>query len=35
MPQAKKIIQAGLGHLAHEQDPVGTAQLIGRWSTSS
>lgn len=35
MPQAQKIIQHGLGHLAHEQDPVGTAQLIVRWGTST
>ena len=35
MPQAQKIIQLGLGHLAHEQDPVGTAQLIVRWGTSA
>ena len=35
MPQAQKIIQHGLGHLAHEQDPVGTAQLIVRWGTSA
>jgi magnesium chelatase accessory protein len=35
MPHAQKIIQHGLGHLAHEEDPVGTAQLIVRLSTSS
>jgi magnesium chelatase accessory protein len=35
MPQAQKIMQKNLGHLAHEQDPIGTAQLIVRWCTSS
>ncbi|WP_408598341.1 alpha/beta fold hydrolase BchO [Limnohabitans sp.] len=35
MPHAQKIIQNELGHLAHEQDPVGTAQWIARWSLSS
>ncbi len=35
MPHAQKIIQHGLGHLAHEEDPVGTAELIVRLSTSS
>ena len=34
MPQAERVIQQGLGHLAHEQDPTGTAQLIVRWGTS-
>lgn len=28
MPQARLFEQAGLGHLAHEEDPAGTAQLI-------
>ena len=31
LPQARKWIQAGLGHLAHEQDPAGTAQQILHW----
>lgn len=35
MPHAQKIIQNELGHLAHEQDPVGTAQWIAHWSLSS
>jgi magnesium chelatase accessory protein len=34
MPHAQKIIQQGLGHLAHEQDPMGTAQWIARWSNA-
>jgi magnesium chelatase accessory protein len=29
--QAHKTIQAGLGHLAHEEDPSGTVQPILRW----
>lgn len=35
LPQAVKILQHGLGHLAHEQDPLGTAQQILRWCTQS
>lgn len=35
LPQAKLVMQTALGHLAHEQDPVGTAQLVMRWSTST
>lgn len=35
LPQAKLVMQTGLGHLAHEQDPVGTAQLMVRWTTST
>jgi len=35
LPQAKLVMQTTLGHLAHEQDPVGTAQLVMRWSTST
>jgi magnesium chelatase accessory protein len=31
LPQARRHIQPGLGHLAHEQDPQGTAELILRW----
>ena len=31
LPQAVQWRQAGLGHLAHEEDPVGTAQQILRW----
>ncbi len=31
MPQAQVWLQAGLGHLAHEEDPAGTAQQILRW----
>jgi magnesium chelatase accessory protein len=34
IPHAQKIIQKGLGHLAHEQDPIGTAQWIVRFSNS-
>jgi magnesium chelatase accessory protein len=30
LPQAQQHVQAGLGHLAHEQDPQGTAQYILR-----
>ena len=32
LPQAQKSLQMGLGHLAHEQDPLGTVQQILRWS---
>jgi magnesium chelatase accessory protein len=28
LPQAQQHVQAGLGHLAHEQDPAGTSQYI-------
>jgi magnesium chelatase accessory protein len=28
MPQARLYEQQGLGHLAHEEDPVGTSQMI-------
>ncbi len=31
LPQAQKTMQEGLGHLAHEQDPLGTVQHILRW----
>lgn len=31
LPQAKKWVQTGLGHLAHEQDPIGTAAQILHW----
>jgi magnesium chelatase accessory protein len=31
MPQAQLWLQPGLGHLAHEEDPAGTAQQILRW----
>ncbi len=31
LPQARTQIQAGLGHLAHEQDPVGTVRQILQW----
>ena len=31
LPQARQWRQAGLGHLAHEEDPVGTARQILRW----
>jgi magnesium chelatase accessory protein len=31
LPQAVQWLQPGLGHLAHEEDPVGTAQQILRW----
>jgi len=33
LPQAQKWLQPGLGHLAHEQDPLGTAAQILRWCT--
>jgi magnesium chelatase accessory protein len=32
LPQARSHLQPGLGHLAHEQDPAGTAQYILRCS---
>ncbi len=32
IPQARMWVQAGLGHLAHEQDPTGTATHILRWT---
>lgn len=35
MPQAQCVMQQGLGHLAHEQDPEGTAQQILRWCTAT
>jgi magnesium chelatase accessory protein len=28
LPQAQQHVQAGLGHLAHEQDPAGTSHFI-------
>lgn len=31
LPQARKWLQPGLGHLAHEEDPLGTAAQILRW----
>ncbi len=31
LPQAHKVIQTGLGHLAHEEDPDATVQHILRW----
>ena len=31
LPQTRTWVQTGLGHLAHEQDPVGTAQQMLRW----
>ncbi len=31
MPQAQKTLRAGLGHLAHEEDPAGSAQQILQW----
>ena len=31
LPQAHQWLQPGLGHLAHEQDPVGTAAQILHW----
>jgi len=34
VPQIRKSVHAGLGHLAHEQDPVGTAQQIVQWCSS-
>ena len=33
LPQARQQLQPGLGHLAHEQDPIGTAQQILKWCT--
>jgi magnesium chelatase accessory protein len=30
LPQARQHLQSGLGHLAHEQDPLGTAHDILR-----
>jgi len=33
LPQARMQVQTGLGHLAHEQDPQGTAQQILAWCT--
>lgn len=35
LPQAQQCRQPGLGHLAHEQDPAGTAQLILRWTQAA
>ena len=34
MPQAQLFEQQGLGHLAHEEDPVGTAQLLLKFCES-
>lgn len=34
LPQARMQFQAGLGHLAHEQDPAGTVRQILQWSTA-
>jgi magnesium chelatase accessory protein len=34
LPQAQQLRQAGLGHLAHEQDPQGTAAQILHWCTA-
>jgi magnesium chelatase accessory protein len=34
MPQAKLIEQPSLGHLAHEEDPAGTAQLLLKFCES-
>lgn len=31
LPQARAWVQNGLGHLAHEEDPIGTAAQILRW----
>ena len=31
LPQAQLQLQSGLGHLAHEQDPEGTARQILAW----
>jgi magnesium chelatase accessory protein len=31
MPQAQRVMQTGLGHLAHEQDPQGTVHQILQW----
>ena len=33
VPQAELTLQMGLGHLAHEQDPEGTARQILAWCT--
>jgi magnesium chelatase accessory protein len=33
MPQARQWLQPGLGHLAHEEDPNGTAAQILHWCT--
>ena len=33
LPQARRHSQPGLGHLAHEQEPQGTAEHILRWCT--
>lgn len=35
MPQAQCVMQQGLGHLAHEQDPQGTVQQILRWCNAT
>jgi len=35
LPQALAHVQAGLGHLAHEQDPQATARLILRWASAA
>lgn len=35
LPQAQKMTQTGLGHLAHEEDPEGTVQQILRWCGKS
>lgn len=35
LAQAQQTVQAGLGHLAHEQDPAGTAQHILRWARAA
>lgn len=35
LPHAQWVMQAGLGHLAHEQDPQGTADQILRWCGAS
>ena len=34
MPHAQVTVQAGLGHLAHEQDPASAAQCILQWASS-
>ena len=34
LPHAQKILQSGLGHLAHEQDPAGTVQQILHWCST-
>jgi magnesium chelatase accessory protein len=31
LPQAERVIAPGLGHLAHEEDPAGTADQLLRW----